>query len=158
MQLRYVTRHPLRIMKPVSARNNLRPLVTTAHSGSGILLAVLLLLTGCAGNPLQPATPPLPPAQVSVPDAASDRGAQETALLAVIAGLQDGQRTVFDGRILEAGTSYTAASGLECRHLRAIGSGGQPAAPQRLTCRQGERLFIAVDVFASAPPGSSQQP
>lgn len=158
MQLRYAARHPLRIMNPVSARDNTRASTTTGYSGSGMLLAVLLLLPGCAGNPFQPATPPLPPAQASVPDAASDRGAQETALLAVIAGLQDGQRTVFDGRILEAGTSYTAASGLECRHLRAIGSGGLPAAPQRLTCRQGERLFIAVDVFASAPPGTRPQP
>ena len=75
--------------------------------------------------------------------------ADDTALLDALDGLPDSQRKAYDGRILEAGNSYAAASGCECRYVRVLDAAGQTVGADRLACRNGARPFFAVDVFGT---------
>jgi len=137
-------------MKPDSVRNNLLP---TWLTGSTVLLVLLLAGTGCTGNPPRQSPSAFPPEQPPAPDTVQSAG--DTALLAAVAGLHDGERTALDGYVLEVGSRYTAASGYDCRQVRFLDSANRPLAAQRLVCRSGEQVFIAPDVF-TVTPGTSE--
>lgn len=120
----------------------------------GLVLSMLLLVTGCTGSPFRPVEPAdnNAVAPATVDNSLVSHG--DSALLTVINGLAGNQRTTFDGRTLEAGMYYAAASGSECRYVRFIESNGQTSAP-RLACRDGEQQFFAADVFVT-PPGANR--
>lgn len=120
----------------------------------GLVLSMLLLVTGCTGSPFRPVEPAdnNAVAPATVDNSLVSHG--DSALLTVINGLAGNQRTTFDGRTLEAGMSYAAASGSECRYVRFIESNGKTSAP-RLACRDGEQQFFAADVFVT-PPGANR--
>lgn len=124
-------------------------------AGEAFLLTVALLMAGCTANPLLPAEPTS--GATAVPAPAMDTGTitADAALLATIAGMP-GTRTTFDGRALEAGEPYTAASGCECRYVRLYEQNGEAGA-SRLACRDGEQQFFAADVFFT-PPALKRQP
>jgi hypothetical protein len=117
-------------------------------------MALVLLVTGCTGSPFRPVESPDNSAVAPAASTHTLVNNRDSALLAVIDTLPDNQRTTFEGRTLEAGTPYTAASGSECRYVHFIESNGQTSAP-RLACRNGEQPFFAADVFIT-PPGANR--
>ncbi|MGD2112728.1 MAG: hypothetical protein PVI50_05020 [Gammaproteobacteria bacterium] len=135
-------------MNPDPAQDKAIYTVACGRSFRGVV-AALALLTGCAGNPFLPATPVSGPAAAS--DAGLDVSAADAALLAALGDMPGHARKPLDGRILEAGTPYDAASGHECRFVRLLDASGRAPGADRLACRDGERHFFAADVFAVRP-------
>lgn len=141
-------------MKSVPARYPV--LIATRRGAAGCaLLLALALACGCAGNPPRGAATGSAPAAADA--AAAHTASPEAALLEAIDALQDDERITRDGRILEAGSRYSAASGYQCRPVRFIDSDGRTRATQRLACSNGTRRFFATEVFSSHP-GSRRSP
>lgn len=72
--------------------------------------------------------------------------AAEDALLARLDDLRAGVETDADGRPIQIGPAYLAASGRTCRSLR----GTEPAAAIRLACRDSQRWFLVPVPFGTA--------
>jgi hypothetical protein len=157
MHPRYTTRYPIRTMKPVVVHTRISPAAVSGLVGCGALLAALLLAAGCAAPAFQPAGSQYSPPAAGGIESGRASNTDDTALLDALDGLPDSQRKVYDDRILEAGNSYAAASGCECRYVRVLDATGQPVGADRLACRNGARRFFAVDVF-STPPETRQRP
>ncbi|MEZ5541726.1 MAG: hypothetical protein R3F42_06755 [Pseudomonadota bacterium] len=126
------------------------PTANLHRPGRVLLLGMLIIVTGgCTAIPAQVAAP----VDTAVParSTAAALNDQDAALLAASTALADGQRTTFDGQILEAGRRYDAASGRSCRYLRLLSDSGTPAGMPRLVCNLGGARFLAADVFIVAP-------
>lgn len=126
------------------------PTANLRRPGCGLLLGMLMIVTGgCTAIPAQQAAPVDTAAPARSAGAAVD--SQDAALLAASTALADGERTTFDGQILEAGRRYDAASGRSCRYLRLLSDSGTPAGMPRLVCNLGGARFLAADVFIVTP-------
>lgn len=153
MHGRNYNQQTIHAMKPVLTQH-LASKPTLA--GQGFLLTVALLMAGCTANPLLPAEPASGAAVAPDPVMATDASSADSALLATIEGMQNGERMAYDGRTLEAGNTYSAASGAQCRYVRFIENIAQTSTA-RLACHDGHHRFFATDVFASQS-GAARQP
>lgn len=86
-----------------------------SRAGINLVLLITTLISSCVAIPQQPgqtdASTTAQPKQ-HMPDT---RLAQDSALLAILARLQDGEHSTYQGQIVETGRRYTAASGRVCK-------------------------------------------
>lgn len=110
----------------------------------------MTMISGCVTMPQQPgqaeASTTAQPEQ-HAPDA---RSAQDSELLAILAGLQDGERSTYMGQAIETGGSYTAASGRTCKQLRLLDNHTLNPTSTRLACQYDSAWFFVVDVFSTS--------
>lgn len=113
-----------------------------------VLSACLVALTGCATAEISPIAKTV--VQTSAMD---DKQAQNSVVLMQLASMKSGDRVNVGGMTIDAGETYTAASGSLCRHVMV--SGGQDVAGgrRRVVCNNGQNWFFSEDVFLT---GSSR--
>jgi len=109
------------------------------------LLSLLLLVTGCTLNPVQPEQPPAAQDQAD----STVAGGKDAELIALIAGMQTGESYAIDGMTVESGQAFTAASGRLCKYITLRSMDGTGKARSRLACQDGTNWFFATDIFSS---------
>ena len=124
---------------------------TTSRPINLVCCAVLLLLlaSGCTLSPPQPEQRPT--AQNQAESAAT--GGQDAELIALVATMQPGETSTFEGMSVESGQAFSAASGRLCKYITLGDPNNPDKTRSRLACRDSNGWFFATDIFSSEARG-----
>jgi hypothetical protein len=106
---------------------------------------LLLLATGCTLNPVKPDQPPTTPNQTN----GTVTAGKDAGLITLVAGMQAGEQINFDGKTVESGQYFSAASGRLCKYITLRNMDAPENTHSRLACQDGTNWFFATDIFSS---------
>jgi hypothetical protein len=106
---------------------------------------LLLLATGCTLNPVKPDQPPTTPNQTN----GTVTAGKDAGLITLVAGMQAGEQINFDGKTVESGQYFSAASGRLCKYITLRNMDVPDNTRSRLACQDGTNWFFATDIFSS---------
>lgn len=104
-------------------------------------MSLLLLASGCALTPQQ---------QAPGVDAENQTGnEQQAGLTALVASMQAGESSLYDGLIVKSGQSYHAASGRVCKPITLTDPADSGNVHSELACRNSNGWFLVPNIFIS---------
>ncbi len=112
-------------------------------------ISLLLLVTGCTLNPVQPELAPTTPNQTEGSVTGENTAGKEADLITLVAGMQAGEHINFDGKTVESGQYFSAASGRLCKYITLRNLDAPENTRSRLACQDGANWFFAPDIFSS---------
>jgi hypothetical protein len=110
---------------------------------------LLLPVTGCTLNPIQPDQPPTTPSQTDSSITGEKTAGKDAGLITLVAGMQAGEHIDFHGKTVESGQAFSAASGRLCKYITLRNMDAPDNTYSRLACQDGSNWFFATDIFSS---------
>jgi len=107
-------------------------------------ISLLLLVTGCTLNPVPLEQPTTLQNQTDSAVVSENTALKNSELITLVAGMQAGEHINFDGKTVESGQYFSAASDITLRNLDAPEN-----TRSRLACQDGANWFFAPDIFSS---------